>query len=172
MRLLHWALAGAVLTAWASGHWPPTDFDAVHHTAGYVAAAAVALRLGWGCTGSPYARLRQFVRSPRAVWAYARAWRQGREPRYVGHNPLGGWMVLVLWAGAAALSFTGWLYTTDAFWGYAWLSDLHAVLGWALAAAVGGHLCGVAVASWRHRENLVAAMFSGRKRAATGDDIA
>lgn len=171
VRVLHWTLAGAIATAWISGHWPPRDFDAWHHIAGYVAAAAVALRLIWGFAGSRYARLAQFVRGPRVVLAYARALRDGCESRHVGHNPLGGWMVLALWATAAALSLSGWLYTTDWLWGYEWLSDLHAGLAWGVLTLVIGHLGGVVVTSWRHRENLVAAMFSGFKRAPHGDDI-
>ncbi|CAM3966196.1 cytochrome b/b6 domain-containing protein [Roseateles saccharophilus] len=171
VRTLHWALAGAVATAWISGHRPPRHFDAWHHTAGHVALAAVALRLLWGLAGNRYARLAQFVCGPRAVLAYARALRSGHEPRHIGHNPLGGWMVLALWATAAALSTTGWLYTTDWLWGYEWLSDLHAALAGLIAALVIGHLGGVLVTSWRHRENLVGAMFSGRKRAPEAGDI-
>lgn len=171
VRTLHWTLAGAVATAWISGHWPPTDFEAVHHTAGYVALAAVVLRLGWGFVGSRHARLAQFLRGPRAVLAYARALRAGREPRYVGHNPLGGWMALTLWLCAAAVAATGWLYTTEWLWGYAWLETLHSALGWLIAAFVGTHLGGVVMTSRRHHENLVGAMFSGRKRAPEGDDV-
>lgn len=172
VRALHWGLTAAVVTAWVSGHWPPQDFDAVHHTAGYAAAAAIALRLVWGVVGSGYARLTQFVRGPRAVLAYARALRAGHEPRHIGHNPLGGWMVLALWGCAGALSLTGWLYTTDWLWGYEWLSDLHALLAWLMLACVAGHLGGVALTSWRHRENLIAAMLTGEKRAPAGEDIA
>lgn len=171
VRGLHWTLAGAVATAWISGHWAPADFDAVHHTAGYVALAAVAARLAWGLIGPRHARLASFVRRPREVLAYARALRAGREPRYVGHNPLGGWMAVLLWSVAAAVAVTGWLYTTEWLWGYAWLEALHLALGWLIAALVAGHLGGVVVTSWRHRENLVAAMFSGSKRAPEGTDI-
>ncbi|MCE4555506.1 cytochrome b/b6 domain-containing protein [Roseateles cellulosilyticus] len=172
VRTLHWTLAAAVATAWISGHWPPSHFDDWHHTAGYVAGAAVLLRLGWGWAGRGHARLASFVRRPRDVLAYARALRAGHEPRYIGHNPLGGWMVLALWATAFALALTGWLYTTDWLWGYEWLSDLHAWLAWGLLVLVAGHLGGVVVTSWRHRENLVGAMFSGAKRAPEGNDIA
>lgn len=171
VRWLHWTLAGAVATAWVSGHWAPADFDAVHHTAGYVALAAVALRGGWGLIGPRHARFASFVRGPRDVLAYARALRAGREARYIGHNPLGGWMAVMLWVTAAAVAATGWLYTTEWLWGYAWLETLHLVLGWLIAALVAGHLAGVVMTSWRHRENLIAAMFSGRKRAAQGTDI-
>lgn len=175
VRVLHWTLAAAIATCWISGHWPPRDFDAVHHTAGYVAGAAVALRLAWGFAGgrrARYARLAQFVRRPHEVLAYARAMRSGEEPRYLGHNPLGGWMVLLLWSTAAALTLSGWLYTTDWLWGYEWLSDLHAAFAWLIAILVAGHLGGVFVTSRRHRENLVGAMFSGMKRVPEHDDVA
>lgn len=171
VRALHWTLAAAVATAWISGHWAPADFDAVHHTAGYVALGAVALRLIWGFVGSRHARLAQFVRRPREVLAYARALRAGHEPRYIGHNPLGGWMALMLWSCAAAVSLTGWLYTTEWLWGYGWLEALHVALGWLIAGLVGAHLGGVVMTSWRHRENLVAAMFSGMKRGPQGSDV-
>lgn len=171
LRSLHWLLAASIVTAWTSGHWQPRWFDAVHHTAGYVAAAAVLLRLVWGFAGSRYARFAQFVRSPRATLVYAQQLRAGRAPRHIGHNPLGGWMVLALLSTAAALSLSGYLYTTDWLWGYEWLFDLHAALAWLILVLVMGHLAGVALSCWQHRENLVAAMFSGRKRAAEAGDI-
>lgn len=172
VRSLHWLLAASVVTAWTSGHWLGRWFDEVHHTAGYVAAGAVALRVAWGLRGGRYARFGQFVRSPRATWAYVRQLRTGTEPRYIGHNPLGGWAVLALLAAAGAASLTGFLYTTDWLWGYEWLSDLHAALAWLLLVLVLGHLSGVLFTSLRHRENLVRAMLSGRKRAADPGDVA
>jgi cytochrome b len=160
VRLLHWTLAGAVLTAWLSAH----SASAWHERAGYVALAAVLLRLLWCLWGSRPARLGSFVRGSRATWAYARALWAGRERRYLSHNPLGGWMALALWAGVAATAGTGWLYTTDAFWGEAWLDQLHACLAWGVLSAVPLHLLGVLFTSLRHRENLVLAMIWGRKR--------
>jgi len=175
VRSLHWLLAASMIAAWASGHWPALTgpwFDQVHHIAGYVAGAAVLTRLLWGFAGGGYARFAQFLRSPRAVLAYARSVALAREPRYLGHNPLGGWMVLALLFTAAALTLTGMLYIGDWLWGYQWLFDLHAALAWLIMGLVLVHWSGVVFTSWRHRENLVAAMFSGRKRAAERGDIA
>ena len=171
VRSLHGLLAASVLIAWASGHWTVRWFDEIHHTAGYVAGGVVLIRLLWGFVGGRYARFAQFVRSPRATLVYSRQLLDAREPRYIGHNPLGGWMVLALLATAAGLSLTGILYTTDWLWGYAWLSDLHGALAWLITALVIGHWAGVALSSWRHRENLVAAMLTGRKRPAEQADI-
>jgi cytochrome b len=171
VRSLHWLLVIAVVTAWISGHWPGRWFEEVHHGAGYLAGAVVLLRAAWGFVGTRHARFAQFVRGPAGTLEYARRLRRASEPRYVGHNPLGGWMVLALLATAAAASLTGVLYVTEWLWGYAWLETLHAALAWLLLLLVGGHLGGVFFTARRHRERLVRAMLDGRKRAPASDDI-
>ena len=168
VRLLHWGMVTAVAVAW----WSRSDTGPLHERVGYAVITLLAARLAWGFCGSRYARFAQFVRAPRATLAYARAALAGRAPRYIGHNPLGGWMVLALLANLGALGFTGWLYTTDMFWGYGWLADLHQALAWALLALVALHIAGMLWTSRAHRENLVRAMFTGRKAAARGDDVA
>jgi len=168
VRTAHWLLVLAVVAAWVTGHWPRRAHDAL----GYAAAAIVAVRLVWGFRGSVHARFAQFVRGPRATWEYARLVLGRREPRTLGHNPLGAWMIVALLACVAGVCLTGFLYTTDWLFGYAWLEALHRALSWILVALVAGHLAGVAFTSLRHRENLVAAMFSGYKRADAGEEPA
>ena len=172
VRSLHWLLAASVVTAWSSGHWMSRWTEEFHHTAGYVAAGVVVARIVWGFAGGRYARFGQFIRGPHATWIYARQLHTGSEPRYIGHNPLGGWMVLALLATVTAASLSGFLYTTDWLWGYEWLSDLHAAFAWLVLVLVLGHLTGVVFTSLRHRENLVRAMFSGAKRAPGDQDVA
>ena len=106
------------------------------------------------------------------TWTYTRAIANHTELRYLGHNPLGGWMVVALLADAIATGLTGWLFTTDRFWGVQWLEELHSVLGRALIPLLLLHIAGAVFTSWRHRENLVAAMLHGRKPAAGPEDIA
>ena len=171
VRSLHWLLAASVLIAWFSGHLLERWFEAVHHTAGYVAGAVVIVRVAWGLVGRGHARFDAFVRSPHDTWAYARHVLAAREPRYLGHNPLGAWMVVALLLITAALSLSGMLYVGDWLWGYAWLWLTHAVLAWLLMALVLGHWAGVGFTGWRHRESLTTAMFSGRKRAAAEHEI-
>ena len=168
VRVLHWALVGAVaLAALSTIVW----FDA-HQPAGYVALAVGARRLLGGGVGSRHARLRTFVRGPRATLRYTLALAHHREPRYLGHNPLGGWMVLALMACIAGLALTGWLYTTDAFWGDETVERLHRALAWALLGLVVAHIAGVPFTSIRQRENLIKAMVDGRKRAPSDGDLA
>lgn len=169
VRLLHWALVFALLVAWTSTLG--LGFATLHEPAGYAALGIVALRIIWGFCGSRYARFSQFVRGRRQVLRYANTVLEGHEQRYIGHNPLGGWMVLLLLVVVGLLGVTGWLYTTDYFWGMAWLDTLHTGLAWLLLLLVVLHLSGVALASWRHRENLVFALFSGKKLAPNPDDV-
>jgi cytochrome b len=168
VRAFHWSLALSFAVAWASGGGP----EGLHTAAGYVAGALVVTRIVWGFAGSRYARFAQFVRPAPAVVGYLKAIAAGTERRYVGHNPAGGVMIVVLLAGLAATAASGWLLTTDAFWGSPGMQQLHALLADGLLALVLAHLAGVALASLRHRENLVRAMLTGLKRAAGPDDVA
>ena len=159
-RTLHWGLAAAVAATWCVGE----ERLAVHIAAGYAAASIAAARVAWGWCGSRHARFASFVRGPRVVLGYARTLAQGRAPRYLGHNPLGGWMVVALLLCLAIACTSGILYTTDRFWGLGWLEQTHRISAWTLLALAGLHVGGVALMSWRHRDNLIGAMFTGRKQ--------
>lgn len=67
---------------------------------------------------------------------------------------------------------SGWLYTTDAWWGDARVEAIHHSISVALLALIALHVGGVVVTSFQHRENMIASMFTGNKRPATGDDVA
>ena len=168
VRLLHWGLVVCIALSW----WSREDLGPLHERTGYVVIGILVARLLWGFVGTHYARFAQFVRAPQATIAYARAALKGKAPRYIGHNPLGGWMVLALLACLTLLTFTGWLYTTDMFWGYGWLADLHKYLAWTLLGLVAMHIAGMLWTCWEHRENLVRAMFTGKKEAPSNEDIA
>ncbi|CAM3711932.1 cytochrome b/b6 domain-containing protein [Paracidovorax anthurii] len=160
VRLLHWSLVASVAAAWITR----SRLGPLHENIGYAALAIATARVAWGFTaGGRHARFAQFVRGPAATLAYARAALAGRAPRHLGHNPLGGWMVVALLACIGLLGFTGWLYTTDLFWGYGWLANLHEGLGWTLLGLIALHVGGVLWTSLQHRENLVRAMLTGRK---------
>ena len=88
-----------------------------------------------------------------------------RAPRHLGHNPAGGAMVVALLAMLAGITATGFMMTTDAFWGAQWVEDLHEGFVNATLLLIALHVAGVIFASLEHGENLVRAMFTGRKRA-------
>jgi cytochrome b len=167
LRLLHWTLAFSVIASFLTHEGGGVS----HERWGWLALVLAALRVLAGLfSHNPHVRFAGWVRSPAAAWRHARAEWQGRAPRTLGHNPLGGWMMLVLLADTLLCGFTGWLYTTDRFWGVAWVEELHGALGEAFVPLVVLHVAGAAWVSWRHRENLVGAMLHGRKRPpGTGD---
>ena len=74
-------------------------------------------------------------------------------------------MVLALLGMLAALSVTGFMMTTDAFWGSKWVEVLHEGLAYATLVLIALHVAGAVFASIEHGENLVKAMITGRKRA-------
>lgn len=164
VRSAHWCLVASIAAAWLTS-------KALHEWLGYAALGIVALRIVWGGIGSHYARFRQFVLGPAATLAYARALAARSEPRHLGHNPLGGWMIVALISVVALTGASGWLSITDRYWGVEWVQDTHEFLANALAGLIALHIGGVVYASLRHRENLPLAMVSGRKSPPRPGDV-
>ncbi|TPE50147.1 cytochrome b/b6 domain-containing protein [Amaricoccus solimangrovi] len=160
VRVFHWLLVALIATVWLlAGEW-----KAAHEFLGYCVAALVAARIVWGFVGPGHARFSDFVRGPRAVRGYLGDLLRGRNRRMLGHNPAGGAMIVALLLTIAATGLTGWLQTTDAWFGSPLLDVTHRTLGNGILALVAVHVGGVIFESLRHRENLVAAMLTGRKR--------
>jgi cytochrome b len=136
----------------------------VHDGAGYALLALIVVRIVWGFVGPEHARFANFIKTPMSVWRYARLVLARREGRHIGHNPLGGWMILALLATGLAVSVSGVVYTTDAFWGVEWVERIHVFFAELLLVLAGFHVAGVVFTSIRQRENLVAAMLHGKKR--------
>lgn len=161
VRLFHWSLATlVVLDLYVDdGGW-------LHRAIGYAAVGVVCARLLWALLADGAGALATLKPSLRDTVSYLRR----RAPRTGGHDPLGVWMVWLLWSLVLLLGATGWMSRLDAFWGDDGIRNLHARLAQALLVAVAVHLSGVVAMSWRWRENLVAAMLTGRKRPLDGRD--
>lgn len=173
VRLFHWSLAGAVLTAFLTGD---EQID-LHLIAGYSVLALIGFRLVWGLVGPRHARWSDFIRGPRATLAYLKDVLGGRAARHLGHNPAGAAMVVALLLGltATALSGLAVLGASELSGPLApylmglspraahGLEELHEVVANLTLLLVPLHLLGVAITSWQHRENLVRAMIDGTK---------
>lgn len=162
VRIFHWTLVICFVIAYATGD----EIERVHVAAGYTIAGLLAIRIVWGFVGPRYARFSNFVRPPREVIAYLRDLMTLRAPRYIGHNPAGGAMIVALLVALAGTCATGYMITTDAYWGSKLVEHIHEFLANLTVGLVVAHVLGVLIASFEHRENLVASMISGRKRAA------
>jgi cytochrome b len=143
----------------------------LHEIVGYFALCSASVRCLLGLFGSARWKFTAFVRSIGATMAYTKQVLSKTEKRYVGHNPLGAWMVLAMLFVAMSSGFSGWLYTTDRFWGLEWLGVTHNILGHALLPLLVLHVGGAIFTSLRHKENLIAAMIHGKKRIAAGSDV-
>lgn len=111
-RLFHWLLAvcviGAIVTAKIGGLWMEW-----HVKLGITALCLIIFRLIWGLVGSRYARFSHFVKGPWGILSYLKA---ARAPNHAteapGHNPIGGWSVMLMLGVIGAQAFTG-LFATD-----------------------------------------------------------
>jgi len=170
-RLFHWLTVILVAAAYATWRFDWMDW---HVGVGTALLVLVIFQLVWGFLGSETARFAGFLASPRAAFAHlAHLFR--REPdREVGHNPAGGWIVLLLLALLLGESLSG-LYVNNDVAVEGPLTEsvpapisnlidaLHTVLWWILLAAVTLHVLAVAVYWVAKGQNLVLPMITGRK---------
>lgn len=185
-RLFHWALVVLVVSAWVSFRFSENFSDHLlkwHRWNGLAILTLLLWRLLWGIFGSSTARFSSFVRSPLAALAYARDLAAGRSRLFLGHNPLGGLMVLALLAIVAVQAGLG-LFTVehnDLTAGplYRLVSESatkiasrwhHHVFDWLLLPLVAIHVAANVLYGIFKREPLIPAMITGRKPAALYED--
>jgi Ni,Fe-hydrogenase I cytochrome b subunit len=95
------------------------------------------------------------------VARYLRSSLQGAPERHAGHNPAGALAIVALLGFTLIVAATGWASYSEL--GGEWLGELHEGVANAMLAIVGVHVLAVLLSSRLHHENLVGAMFSGRK---------
>jgi cytochrome b len=161
VRYFHWTVvAGCILDLAVF-----TDGKGAHRFIGYIVALALIIRVVWGFVGAGHARFDNFVPSRAKLGKYLGALVQGKAPRFLGHNPAGAVMMLALMVLLAGVSLTGWMLTLDAWFGNDDLEELHEALANVILAFAGLHVAAALFESWKHGENLVKSMITGRKRA-------
>lgn len=177
IRLFHWSLAALIGFLWWSGT-EGVQMDN-HVLAGYAVLGLISYRIIWGFLGSYHARFINFVRSPIATLkAVPDVIAVRSDSHYVGHNPIGGWMVVALILTLMAQGITGLGTTDDIFIDgplVAYLDDemielfssLHHQIADLLIALVILHLAAVLYHDAVKRERLIQAMVTGSKNTPT-----
>lgn len=160
VRLLHGALIVLFAAAFISGD----DHPRAHQWAGYGVLGIVAVRMVWGVVGPAHARFGDFVVSPGRIIAYARDLLRGHAARFIGHNPLGGVMIVAILVLLLVISGTGVALTIEPYKTWEALQEAHEIASNAALGLVGLHVVGVLVSSYLQAENLIGAMITGRKR--------
>lgn len=185
VRLFHWLLVVLFAVAYLS-----EDAESLHVYAGYGVLGLIGFRLVWGFIGTRYARFADFIYGPSAVARYARALFSGKPVHYLGHNPIGGWMIVLLllslfgtcWSGlklyaeedgkgplaqAPAIVASAWAgedeHEGGNAEGEAFWEEAHEMLTNLTLLLVFIHIAGVFVASRLHGENLARSMVTGYK---------
>ncbi|MBI4740070.1 MAG: cytochrome b/b6 domain-containing protein [Betaproteobacteria bacterium] len=173
-RLFHWLLAASFAVAWASSG--SDEWLSVHGFSGYLMLGLIVFRLIWGVAGGNYARFSSFRHGSLAGLAYLRQLLAGHARRHIGHNPAGAQAVFLMLALGLAVCLTG-VLTQGGEEGHGAAAGLtgvavgrlfkeaHEIAATLMLLVVIGHLAGVALESWRHRENLPRAMITGFKEA-------
>ena len=156
-RIFHWTLVACVLVAWATAE-DSGILLRIHAVAGHGVLALVAFRIVWGLVGSRHSRFADFVRPWAVVRDYIAGLLRFRPADFTGHNPLGGWMIVLLLAWGIAVALSGVLsLSVHAF------ENLHEALANIFLVLAGIHVCGVLVDMLLTGDNLVRAMIDGRK---------
>ena len=173
VRIVHWLLVLLVIVLITTG-LVGDEWLVWHMRAGAAMLTLVVFRILWGFAGSANARFTAFVRGPAAVIRYARSLLRPPHETHATHNPLGGWMTVLLLCVLLAQCLLGLCTSDEDQYGgplvahisealAGTLSHWHRRLWWAVAALAVLHISAVAGYYLRYKDNLAAAMLSGAK---------
>jgi cytochrome b len=175
-RLFHWALVVLIALQFA-----PAEFGFLsmqwHYRFGWATLALIVFRVLWGFAGSQTSRFADFVRGPRAVADYAKSLFSENPPTRLGHNPLGGWSVVVMLLCVLVQAVSG-LFSSDGIDADGPFVDvvsgatvklatrLHHWGETALLILITLHVAAVLLHRLLKNDNLLTPMITGRKPAA------
>lgn len=171
LRVFHWLLVISFIVAYLTDE----DLLTVHVWAGYTVLGLLVFRMVWGFIGNDYAQFSSFLCSPIKSVAYVKDAIARKAPRYLGHNPAGSAMIVLLILGLLMIVMSGLiLYGADQNLGpFAGMVDssqedfwkeIHETTANVTLVLVIGHVAGVIFESIVHGENLVKAMWNGYKK--------
>ncbi|MDP1821684.1 MAG: DUF1924 domain-containing protein [Archangium sp.] len=172
VRLSHLLFGVLVLGAFLTSE--EDDFIPIHTRLGLVLLGVVLFRVVWGFVGTKHARFADFVRSPKEVLEALRGMMRGQPGHFVGHNPVGAVMVVTLLATLVTVTVTGIIVSQGPEWSGPLLmsksvahsvKEVHEAAAWALPVLIFFHVAGVLLSSFLEKQNLVAGMVTGFKRA-------
>ena len=201
IRVFHWMLLGCYSIAFISSE----NIMKLHVIFGYSVLFLVCFRILYGFVGTKYARFSDFLYPPARIVDYLKGLLIGRPKHYIGHNPAGGFMIVILLLSLLSLTLTGLKaygveghgplakheisFMTNAFadsddkenhdehdsrkrrskknhrtekdefW-----EEIHETIAYFTLFLVSIHIMGVLISSLVHRENLIKAMITGRKK--------
>lgn len=186
IRLFHWLLVlllpllwltaeqGEAIAEWAQQREIYFDYMVWHARLGYLVIGSLVFRVLWGFVGSETARFRQFLYAPKIVIDYLRRLFDKSPGTFAraGHNPAGGWMVLLMLLLLISQTMSGLFNYDDVSFEaplYASVDEAvsDAAHSWheinfdLILIAVSLHLLAIAFYTYYKKEKLVPPMLSG-----------
>lgn len=171
-RVGHWLLVVLILFSWWSAENGQLQW---HRWSGYTVLAVLLFRLYWGFFGASTARFARFVRGPATFFQYARTVLKRPSPPSMGHNPMGGWSVVVLLALIATQVGLG-LFAEDtdgldsgplsylvSYDAARWAAEIHEEMFNVLLAFIALHVAAVLFYQLYKKDNVIVPMLTGRK---------
>jgi cytochrome b len=171
MRLFHWALVVLIFFAWGTQEFDHMEW---HVWIGYAILTLLLFRIVWGFIGSDTARFSHFLHNPLAGLRHLTHLHRREPDREIGHNPAGGWMVLIM-LGLIGLQGTTGLFSNDdgetegPLMHFVnkdqsnWLSHIHSLNFNLIEGVIVLHVLAIVVYTVLKRQNLVRPMITGKK---------
>lgn len=189
-RLFHWTLVLLIISAYLSFRYAEVFSDHAlrwHRWNGYAILVLLVFRVIWGFAGSSTSLFTAFLQWPWVAARYALDLVAGRNRHFLGHNPLGSWMIVALLGAVATQAglglFTvehndapdayGPLYRIVAETTWQTLSKWHRwIFYWILLPLIGLHITANILYGVVKKDPLISAMVTGVKPAAAYEDMA
>jgi cytochrome b len=187
-RVFHWSLVTLIICAWISFEFSGKIGDSTlqwHRYNGYAILTLLVWRLLWGFAGSSTSRWSAFVRWPWVAAGYLFDLVRGRDRQFLGHNPLGTYMVLGLLAAVGLQAVLGLMTVehNDVAWGPLYklvsettikqISYYHVrLLNYLILPLVAAHIAANVLYGVVKKDPLIRAMVTGAKPAGPYEDAA
>ncbi len=171
-RLFHWSLVLLIPSAWFTAEY---QYYEIHEYIGIAVLTLVLFRVAWGFVGSWHSRFVDFL----VGWRRVRAYLRNQAPVKVGHNPLGGWSVVVILSVLLVQALSGLFNSDDIMYSgplyYAVSSYVRGVMGSAhdlffniLLGLIALHISAVLWHQFHWKEKLIQAMVFGHAEGRKG----
>jgi cytochrome b len=171
-RIFHWALVLNIFAAW---YTIENRLIELHEIFGHCLIALLVFRVLWGLIGSSTARFTHFLVHPVAALSYLKQSLRLQTHHQIGHNPAGGWMIIVMMLVIGFQLVSGLLSNNDlGFSGV--LSDyvskemsdtftqLHSINFEILVGSIWLHLVAVFFYVLVKKDNLIKTLLTGKKQ--------
>lgn len=169
VRLFHWILVFCLIGSWYTSEGDRGLID-IHMLFGYTILSLVLFRIVWGIIGTKHAKFTEFVPNKKELKSYIK----NNDKPYLGHNPIGSLMVLFILLLLLMQTISGLFMTDDVFTNAPYfdsvskstqklMSQIHHTIFDIIVIVSTLHICAITYYLVFKKQNLISAMFTGKK---------